>query len=66
MADRIKLEVAAYYSDNSRRIHLLFDDFRATVSNEQGRANYHPELFRKLADQLRAAGVSVPEGSPNV
>lgn len=60
MGKQMKLEVSVYYSDHSRRVHLGFGDFRATVSGEKGRANYHPELFRKLGSMLREAGKPAP------
>jgi hypothetical protein len=68
MGKQIKLTVSVYYSDHSRRIHLLFkgDDphggFRGTVSNEPERVNYHPELYRKLAAKLRAERKPAPRG----
>ncbi|SFZ82907.1 hypothetical protein SAMN02983003_1343 [Devosia enhydra] len=61
MGKQIKLEVSVYYSDNSRRIHLLFGDFRATVSGSPERVNYHPELVRKLGQVLREAGKPAPQ-----
>ncbi|HEX9789214.1 MAG TPA: hypothetical protein VGA60_01015 [Kiloniellales bacterium] len=61
MGRQIAMNVSVYYSDNSRRIHLLFGDFRDTVSNEPGRVNYHPQLFRKLAAKLKAEGKPAPD-----
>jgi hypothetical protein len=67
MGRQIRLTVSVYYSDHSRRIHLLFkgdgpdQGFRGTVSNEPERVNYHPELFRKLGAKLRAEGKPAPK-----
>jgi hypothetical protein len=35
MGKQIKLDVSVYHRDNSRRIHLGFGDFRATVSESR-------------------------------
>ncbi len=64
MGKQVKRELSFYYSTNSRRIHLFIGgDCRASVSNDPDRVNYHPELFRKLANLLREEGKPAPPES---
>ncbi len=64
MGMQIKVEGTVYFSENSRRIHLDIAGVRTDVTGEEGRAGYHPALFNKLAELLRAAGKPAPKRLP--
>ncbi len=58
----VKLDVRIWYDSQSRHIKLAGKGLTAsTVSNDPRSKRYHPNLFRKLSQVLRDAGVPAPE-----
>ncbi len=57
-----KIEITVWLDDET--IHVTSDaadDFHIAVNAEEDRPNGHPTLYRRLADVLRDAGVSIPK-----
>lgn len=61
MNKSISLQLRVWYDDKSRHIKMAGEGLTAsTVSNDPDSKRYHPNLYRKLATALRAAGVPAP------
>jgi hypothetical protein len=57
--------VGVWFNQDSGQIHIAAKDaFISTVSNDPKSKRYHPNLYRKLATELRDAGLPHPNPSP--
>lgn len=65
MSDKsIELNLRVWYDEKSRHIKLAGSGLTAsTVSNDPTSKRFHPNLYRKLAHALRAAGAPAPDMS---
>lgn len=62
----ITLTISVWYDEKSEHIHLVApetDWFHSTINDREGSARRHANLFRKLGELLREAGVAAPEQS---
>ena len=57
----VHLDLRVWYDDRSGHIKLAGKGLPiSTVSNDPASARYHPNLYRKLSNLLRDAGVPAP------
>ena len=67
MSRTVRLDVGIWYNEKTGHIHVAAkDSFISTVSADPASKRYHPNLYGKLANCLRRAGVEAPndEGTP--
>jgi hypothetical protein len=62
-AKTVRLDVGIWYNEATGHIHLAArDGLISTVSGDPKSKRYHLNLFLKLANSLRDAGMPSPEG----
>jgi len=56
-----RLDVGIWFNPDTGQIHIAAkDQFISTVSNDPQSRRFHPNLFKKLSNSLRDAGMPYP------
>lgn len=62
MAKTAKLSAGIWFNETTRHIHIaVAGSFISTVSGDPKSRRYHPNLYRKMAQHLKDAGLPYPE-----